>query len=182
MAAVQSFRSIQAAAAHGEARTWGGASDWRSYEFWIKKSQINFVLIWPIRGWLGVIRFSLRATGLLQYRPNTVLMCASLGEGLPFSHLGIFPDLGTKISTNQMRLAPRIQKAASVSLLVWNEYANFVLRGNCTSGRDDEVPNFRTLQTKYAPGPLLPTTDGRSAGGADRIRVETFHTVLYTYV
>ena len=27
--------------------------------------------------------------------------------------------------------------------------------------------NFRTLHTKYAPGPLLPTTDGRSAGGAD---------------
>ena len=27
--------------------------------------------------------------------------------------------------------------------------------------------NFRTLHTKYAPGPLLPTTDGRSTGGAD---------------
>ena len=42
MAAVQSFRSIRAAAAHGEAQTWGGASDWRSYEFWIK----NRKLIW----------------------------------------------------------------------------------------------------------------------------------------
>ena len=31
--------------------------------------------------------------------------------------------------------------------------------------------NFRTLHTKYAPGPLLPTTDGRSAGGADLVRV-----------
>ena len=75
-----------------------------------------------------------------------------------------------------MRLALRIQNSASVGLLVWNEYANFVLRGNCTSGRDDEVVlygNFRTLQTEYAPGPLLPTTDGRSAGGADSMYEST---------
>ena len=34
---VQSFRSIRAATAHGEARKWGELSDWRSYKKLIKK-------------------------------------------------------------------------------------------------------------------------------------------------
>jgi hypothetical protein len=70
MTAVQSFRSIQAAAAHGEARTWGGASDGRSYEFGIKKSQINLALIW----WLSAI-------GLLH-----IQYCTCRVKFLSFSH------------------------------------------------------------------------------------------------
>ena len=64
MAALQRFRSIRAATAHGEARTWGGAYEERSYESGIKKSQINLFgryeyVYSRVRGWWrGVIRFS----------------------------------------------------------------------------------------------------------------------------
>ena len=79
----------------------------------------------------GFINFQVIFPLCYLFYPVSVLICC-LGEGLPSHHLGIFPDLRDDNFNQSNAFGAPYPKCTP--LLVLNEYANFVLRGNGTSG------------------------------------------------